>query len=283
MNYIPLEANQILANRLNREDYSGLLIQNEISNMRRLIYSWDELDNLTKFRLITQYFEVISDIQDVYNLINMYNNSNYSKVISIPTKMVLTDNEFEGHGDNFRYWKVYKRVHYICLTIKDVYTNKMIEKDKIYSREELIGLIDKKIVYPITNTTEYINKPSRDRENYQYVRLSKSHGIEIDNFLVSIDDNGKPISDEEGFSILSEEYFDISVSEDHIANYLSIASKNMDAKKIMKFAYNYLDSLVELIKKEGNNKDKTNIKTINELTKNKKLVRVNKIDSKHLN
>jgi hypothetical protein len=57
----------------------------------------------------------------------------------------------------------------------------------------------------------------------------------------------------------------------------------MDAKKIMKFAYDYLNSLVKLIKKEGNNKDKTNIKTINELTKNKKLVRVNKIDSKHLN
>ena len=146
MNYIPLEANHILANRLNRQDYSGLLIQNEIGNMRRLIYSWDELDDLTKFRLITQYFEVICDIQDVYNLINMYNNSNYSKVISIPTKMVLTDNEFEGHGDNFRYWKVYKRVHYICLTTKDVYTKKLIEKDKIYSREELLGLINKKIV-----------------------------------------------------------------------------------------------------------------------------------------
>ena len=275
MNYIPLEANQILANRLNREDYSGLLIQNEISNMRRLIYSWDELDDLTKFRLITQYFDVICDIQDVYNLINMYNNSNYSKVISIPTKMVITDNEYEGHGDNFRYWKVYKRVHYICLTTKDVYTKKMIEKDKIYSREELLDLIDKKIVYPITNTTEYIDKPSRDRENYQYVRLSKSHGIEIDNFLVSIDDNGKPISDEEGFAILSEEYFDISVSEDHITNYLSIASKNMDTKKIMKFAYDYLNSLVKLIKKEGNDKDKINIKTINDITKNKKRLRIN--------
>ena len=94
--------------------------------------------------------------------------------------------------------------------------------------------------------------------------------------MVSIDDNGRPISDEEGFAILSEEYFDISVSEDHIANYLSIASKNMDTKKIMKFAYDYLNSLVKLIKKEGNNKDKTNIKTINELTKNKKRARVNK-------
>ena len=275
MNFIPLESNQILANRLNREDYSGLLIQYEISNMKSLIYSWDELDDLTKFRLITQYFDVICDIQDVYTLINMYNNSNYSKVISIPTKMVLTDNEYEGHGDNFRYWKVYKRVHYICLTTEDVYTKKMIEKDKIYSREELLSLIDKKIVYPITNTTEYINKPGRDRENYQYVRLSKSRGIEINNFLVSIDDNGKPISDEEGFAILSEEYFDISVSEDHIANYLSIAGNNIDTKMIMKFAYDYLNNLAKLIEKEGNDKDKINIKTINDITKNRKRLRIN--------
>lgn len=276
MNYIPLEADQILANRLNREDYSGLLIQNEISNMRRLIYSWDELDDLTKFRLITQYFEVVCNKDDVYKLINMYNGTEYSRVINIPTKMELPDHDCDGEGPNFKYWKVYKRAHYICLTTADVYKKKKVEKDKIYSREELEDLIAKKVVFPITNTTEYLDKPSRNRENYKYVRLSKSHGIEIDNFLFNIDDNGKPISDEEGFVTLTEKYFEIKISEDHIANYLSIAGKNMDKKKIMKFAYDYLDSLVKLIKKEGNDKDKINIKTINDITKNKKRARVNK-------
>ncbi len=43
----------------------------------------------------------------------------------------------------------------------------------------------------------------------------------------------------------------------------------------MKFAYDYLDSLVKLIKKEGNDKDKINIKTINDITKNKKRLRIN--------
>ena len=162
MNFIPLKANHILANRLNREEYSSLLIQNEIGNMKKLIRSWDELDDMTKYKLITNYYVIKCDLSDIYDLINMYNETNYSKVIDVPTKMEVEDFECEGHGKYFRYYTVHNRVHYIC-AIED---KKHLERRKVYSREELIDLINKKEIFPIKNFLETLYQSAEDKENY---------------------------------------------------------------------------------------------------------------------
>ena len=251
MNFIPLKADHILSNRLNRDEYSSLLIQNEIGNIKKVIRSWSELDDYTKFKFITNYYVIKSDLSDVYDLINMYNETNYSKVVDVATRMETEDFEYKGHGKNFKWWPTYNRVHYICAI-----ENKKHLPKKLYSREEFIELIKQKEIFPIKNYLEDLYKPSENKENYQYVKMAKSYGIEIDDFDVAFQNNGKPFKDNSDYLIPENEYYDISVSEDHIANFMSLVEKYIDEKTIKENCYYYLKSLIKLVEKEGNDKDK---------------------------
>lgn len=259
MNFIPLKADKIITNDLNRAGYSHYVVQNELNRIKNELRHWNRLDDEQKFKILSRYYLVKCDINDILELINRFNFTNYSQLVDISTKMETEDEDCIGHGKDFKWWTTYNKIHYICAT-----QNRFNIEDINYSRDELVNLVDNKIVLPITNYQEEINCPSQHREKYRYVRLLKSYGIDVGELQLKLDENNCFIK-QNGCLVPDDAYYDIAISEDHIKNYMNIAKKDISEQEIVDNTYYYVDSLIKMLQREESENYQEEIKALRKL------------------
>ena len=242
MNFIPKKADNILANGLNREDYSLYKIHNEKINIKRIIQN-DFIDEIDKYNLINRYFYIKYDINDVLDIINLLNNSNYDSFKCISTKMEKELYDCKGHGTNFKWWQTYNKVCFLCA----VESNKYIE-NKSYTYDELMRLINNNVIFPINSYFEQIDKFSEDREKFKYIKTLKSYGIDVGDIYFDFDYNNKVV--------IEDDYYDIIANDNKIPLILELIEQKLDKNFVAKNAKYYINSLSSYIRKEGNEKEK---------------------------
>ncbi len=269
MNLIPLKADLVLENYINHDGYNNHVIANEIYTIKDVIYNWEHYSDDKKFRTISKYYILRNSIKDVYKIVNLSLNKEFSKLVDIPTKMETESIDSKGYDDNFQWWYTYNRVHYICLA-----SNSINIKDKNYSREELIELINTNQILPVNNYLERIDKISQDREKYKYIRLLLSYGIDVSEPLIAMNNNGEYMKDDNNNLILEDGYYDINIREDYIPNMINLIEENISDLTIKKNAFHYLETLIRLIRNEDNNKYKKEMKNIKKICSKNQYLRV---------
>ena len=95
------------------------------------------------YEIINAFYDIKLSDNDYLNYINYKSGMQYDKVVHIPTNVVTTDLQSEGHGRDFSWWtQNYQRM--IAVATSDF----VVEKDE-YTYEEVKELISSKLIYPM--------------------------------------------------------------------------------------------------------------------------------------
>lgn len=135
--------------------------------------STDEESEMKQYRgyytAISHEFEEYYDYSPIINsdpiedhemirLYNMAGNSSFNKMTSIKTNMVRTYLQCEGHGKDYDEWEDDYQGYLIVLTDTD------LDRDKIYTKDEIDEMIKKGIISVVTTAEVSISKNEMPKE-----------------------------------------------------------------------------------------------------------------------
>lgn len=135
--------------------------------------STDEESEMKQYRgyytAISHEFEEYYDYSSIINsdpiedhemirLYNMAGNSSFNKMTSIKTNMVRTYLQCEGHGKDYDEWEDDYQGYLIVLTDTD------LDRDKIYTKDEIDEMIKKGIISVVTTAEVSISKKEMPKE-----------------------------------------------------------------------------------------------------------------------
>lgn len=112
--------------------------------------------------------EPIED-HEMIRLYNMAGNTSFKKMTSIKTNMVRTYLQCEGHGKDYDEWEDDYQGHLIVLTDTD------LDREKIYTKEEIDEMIKKGIISVVTTAEVSISKKEmpKDASKFKYYGFDK--------------------------------------------------------------------------------------------------------------
>lgn len=135
--------------------------------------STDEESEMKQYRgyytAISHEFEEYYDYSPIINsdpiedhemirLYNMAGNTSFNKMTSIKTNMVRTYLQCEGHGKDYDEWEDDYQGYLIVLTDTD------LDRDKIYTKDEIDEMIKKGIISVVTTAEVSISKKEMPKE-----------------------------------------------------------------------------------------------------------------------
>lgn len=146
--------------------------------------STDEESEMKQYRgyytAISHEFEEYYDYSSIINsdpiedhemirLYNMAGNSSFNKMTSIKTNMVRTYLQCEGHGKDYDEWEDDYQGYLIVLTDTD------LDRDKIYTKDEIDEMIKKGIISVVTTAEVSISKKEMQKEasKFKYYGFDK--------------------------------------------------------------------------------------------------------------
>lgn len=166
---------QLKATNLSYDFEKNKNLINEIKLIEKIINEYEKLDDITKYNLIRQFCDLFLKDEDIIELINLKFNKNFNKSVCIPTKMEYDYMVQEGHGRDFSWWTVKKRIMLNCAIDKN-----FILENKNYSYDEIMNLINEKKIYPIYYNSKEINKFSEDKEECKNISCFIPNEIEVE-------------------------------------------------------------------------------------------------------
>ena len=86
------------------------------------------------------------DANEMIRLYNMAGNTSFKRIVSIKTNMIRTYLQCEGHGKDYDEWEDNFQGYLIVLTDTD------LDRDKVYTKEEIDEMIKKGIISVVTTT-----------------------------------------------------------------------------------------------------------------------------------
>jgi len=152
------------------EDIHEGKLEEEIFQIERLLDDYDNLNASEKLDLLSHLFDLRLEVKDFIDLINGKYNKEFACIVPIKTKM--ESSRLKAKDDNWAPEKV--RVNYECAATIDFFP-----KDKLYSYEDIVRLIEKGKIYPVFRELESIPEFSEDREEYHRIRVFTPDEIEV--------------------------------------------------------------------------------------------------------
>lgn len=119
------------------------------------------------------YSSIINGEVDANEMIRLYNiagNTSFKRIVSIKTNMIRTYLQCEGHGKDYDEWEDNFQGYLIVLTDTD------LDRDKVYTKEEIDEMIKKGIISVVTTTEVNISKKDMPKEKSSF----KYYGFEKD-------------------------------------------------------------------------------------------------------
>lgn len=110
------------------------------------------------------------DANEMIRLYNMAGNTSFRRIVSIKTNMIRTYLQCEGHGKDYDEWEDNFQGYLIVLTDTD------LDRDKVYTKEEIDEMIKKGIISVVTTTEVNISKKDMPKEKSSF----KYYGFEKD-------------------------------------------------------------------------------------------------------
>ncbi len=110
------------------------------------------------------------DANEMIRLYNMAGNTSFKRIVSIKTNMIRTYLQCEGHGKDYDEWEDNFQGYLIVLTDTD------LDRDKVYTKEEIDEMIKKGIISVVTTTEVNISKKDLPKEKSSF----KYYGFEKD-------------------------------------------------------------------------------------------------------
>ncbi len=110
------------------------------------------------------------DANEMIRLYNMAGNTSFKRIVSIKTNMIRTYLQCEGHGKDYDEWEDNFQGYLIVLTDTD------LDRDKVYTKEEIDEMIKKGIISVVTTTEVNISKKDMPKEKSSF----KYYGFEKD-------------------------------------------------------------------------------------------------------
>lgn len=110
------------------------------------------------------------DANEMIRLYNMTGNTSFKRIVSIKTNMIRTYLQCEGHGKDYDEWEDNFQGYLIVLTDTD------LDRDKVYTKEEIDEMIKKGIISVVTTTEVNISKKDMPKEKSSF----KYYGFEKD-------------------------------------------------------------------------------------------------------
>lgn len=110
------------------------------------------------------------DANEMIRLYNMAGNTSFKRIVSIKTNMIRTYLQCEGHGKDYDEWEDNFQGYLIVLTDTD------LDRDKVYTKEEIDEMIKKGIIFVVTTTEVNISKKDMPKEKSSF----KYYGFEKD-------------------------------------------------------------------------------------------------------
>lgn len=185
------------------QDYEREYVGDNLKRLSKLIIEFlnkkGNIEIQKLYEIVKSFYDIeLSDI-DYINYINYKCGTQYDKVIDIPTNIVTTDLQSEGHGRDFSWWtQNYQR-------IIGAATSDFIPEKEVYTYEEIQKLIDDKLIYPVypfgrkTDKKAYYEKcdiqyllnykseeMSKDSEYFEYMLKKEIETIGKSEFLKQI-------------------------------------------------------------------------------------------------
>ncbi len=111
-----------------------------------------------------------ADANEMIRLYNMAGNTSFKRIVSIKTNMIRTYLQCEGHGKDYDEWEDNFQGYLIVLTDTD------LDRDKVYTKEEIDEMIKKGIISVVTTTEVNISKKDMPKEKSSF----KYYGFEKD-------------------------------------------------------------------------------------------------------
>lgn len=110
------------------------------------------------------------DANEMIRLYNMAGNTSFKRIVSIKTNMIRIYLQCEGHGKDYDEWEDNFQGYLIVLTDTD------LDRDKVYTKEEIDEMIKKGIISVVTTTEVNISKKDMPKEKSSF----KYYGFEKD-------------------------------------------------------------------------------------------------------
>lgn len=186
----PSEVKEYLMSMIN--DITNILTNydtissNEFLRIINRIYriSTDEESEMKQYRVYytrlgfdtEEYYDYSSiingevDANEMIRLYNMAGNTSFKRIVSIKTNMIRTYLQCEGHGKDYDEWEDNFQGYLIVLTDTD------LDRDKVYTKEEIDEMIKKGIISVVTTTEVNISKKDMPKEKSSF----KYYGFEKD-------------------------------------------------------------------------------------------------------
>jgi len=136
-------------------------INQEMELIDNFLNNYETLNDIEKYKLLTHFYSFYIEDEDFVELINIKNNTNFNKIISIPTKMEYFYVKQEGCGKNSSLHKEKYEVNLLCVT-----NDSFVLKTPKYSYDKIMELIITNQIYPILKEDIEINRFSKFKEDY---------------------------------------------------------------------------------------------------------------------
>lgn len=109
------------------------------------------------------------DDHEMIKLYNMAGNTSFKKITSIKTNMIKTYLKCEGHGKDYDEWEDNYQGHLIVLTDTD------LDRNKVYTKEEIDEMIKKGIISVVTTAEVSISKKDmpKEKSSFKYYGFDK--------------------------------------------------------------------------------------------------------------
>lgn len=109
------------------------------------------------------------DAHEMIKLYNMAGNTSFGKIRTIKTNMIRTYLQCEGHGKDYDEWEENYQEQLVVLTDTD------LDKDKIYTKEEIDEMIKNGIISVVTTTEINISKKDmpKEKSSFKYYGFDK--------------------------------------------------------------------------------------------------------------
>ncbi len=109
------------------------------------------------------------DANEMIRLYNMAGNTSFKRIVSIKTNMIRTYLQCEGHGKDYDEWEDNFQGYLIVLTDTD------LDRDKVYTKEEIDEMIKKGIISVVTTTEVNISKKDmpKAKSSFKYYGFEK--------------------------------------------------------------------------------------------------------------
>ena len=212
----------------NEEDF-----KKGLEYVKMYIESYQDMTDIEKYQLLNHIFNFYYNNEDMVNLLNLIKKTKYTKLVNIPTKMEISSTNTEGHGKDFSWWTVRNHYYLVCATLDSFSLTK-----ENYSYDELMELINNKIIYPMYFYSKKNKRKIEDKESYK----------EIKNFIED-EINGKLNQnlEEENVEAMDFEYI-IKPNNEVIPSVLKLINKKLSNEELFSYIRYYFKDIMESIK-----------------------------------